>query len=81
MSQLFTDISAEEQEIVAGGTDYITFGQLSQSIYDLKNLTAVSNVATVAGPGGAGTNSVNALQTNTLLTNALNQLGASFPAK
>ncbi|MBW4592288.1 MAG: CTB family bacteriocin [Brasilonema angustatum HA4187-MV1] len=76
MSQLFTDLSAAEQEVVAGGID---FGQISQSLYALKTLAAGSQITTTAGPGGAGTTSVNMLQTNSLDTNALNDITAKFP--
>ncbi|MBW4592289.1 MAG: CTB family bacteriocin [Brasilonema angustatum HA4187-MV1] len=76
MSQLFTDLSAAEQEVVAGGID---FSQISQSLYAFKSLAAGSQITTGAGAGGAGTTSVNMLQTNSLDTNALNNITAQFP--
>ncbi|NMF62893.1 CTB family bacteriocin [Brasilonema octagenarum] len=59
MSQLFTDLSAEQQEIVAGGQG---LDALTKDLSQFNALAAIRQVGTAAGPGGAATASQTAFQ-------------------
>jgi hypothetical protein len=82
MSQLFIDLSAEEQEVVAGGSaipdGIVDFEQLESSKFATKYLFANRKSGTGAGPWGANTYSNNTLEKDSLVAKARNKVKTKF---
>ncbi|KAB8332879.1 hypothetical protein SD80_013375 [Scytonema tolypothrichoides VB-61278] len=80
MSQLFIDLSAEEQEVVAGGSA-IDFDQDEVSKFKTNYLYAYRNSGTNAGPFGASTYNINEVQKDSLYAKSKLKVKANVPAK